>query len=73
MQDLNIRDLDDALLVELKRRAWHQGLPLEESLRRLLVASIVAACETEDEPHNLMPLRLGAHRRGLTQPFALHG
>jgi plasmid stability protein len=41
MGDLTIRDLDDALIVQLKRRAWYQGLPFEESLRRLLIASIV--------------------------------
>lgn len=41
MGDLTIRDLDHALIVQLKRRAWHQGLPFEESIRRLLIASIV--------------------------------
>ena len=46
MRDLIIRNLDESILVELKRRAWHQGLPLEVSLRRLLAASI----EDEGEP-----------------------
>jgi plasmid stability protein len=38
--------LEDAILVQLKRRAWEQGLPFEESLRRLLSA----AASSEDEP-----------------------
>ena len=42
MATLIIRDLDDALLVQLKKRAWHQGLPLEESLRRLMTESVSA-------------------------------
>ena len=40
MRNLLIRDLDEAALIELKRKAWHQGLPLEAFLRRLLIASI---------------------------------
>ena len=44
MAQITIRDLDDAILVRLKRRAWEQGLPLEESLRRVLLASL----ETDD-------------------------
>ena len=36
MGELIIRNLDDALLVQLKRRAWEQGLPLNEMLHRLL-------------------------------------
>ncbi len=40
MSDLIIRNLDENILVELKRRAWHQGVPLEVSLRLLLIASI---------------------------------
>jgi plasmid stability protein len=46
MRDLTIRNLDESILVELQRRAWRQGLPLEVSLRRLLIASI----EDEGEP-----------------------
>jgi len=40
MAQITIRDLDDAILVRLKRRAWEQGLPLEESLRRVILASL---------------------------------
>jgi plasmid stability protein len=40
MAQITIRDLDDAILVRLKRRAWEQGLPLEESLRRVIFASL---------------------------------
>lgn len=40
MAQITVHDLDDALLVRLKRRAWEQGLPLEESLRRLVLASL---------------------------------
>jgi hypothetical protein len=36
MGKLTIQNVDDALLVQLKRRAWEQGLPLNEMLRRLL-------------------------------------
>ena len=42
MAQVTIHDLDDALLVRLKRRAWEQGLPFEESLRRLILASLEA-------------------------------
>jgi plasmid stability protein len=42
MAQITIHDLDDAILVRLKRRAWEQGLPLEESLRRLVLASLEA-------------------------------
>ncbi|HXI99804.1 MAG TPA: hypothetical protein VNH44_01190 [Micropepsaceae bacterium] len=42
MGDLTIRDLDHAVIVQLKRRAWYQGLPFEESIRRLLIASIAS-------------------------------
>ena len=44
MGQLIIRDLDDTLLVQLKRKAWEQGLPLEKYLRHLLVTAV----ETED-------------------------
>jgi plasmid stability protein len=44
MGQLIIRDLDDTLLVQLKRKAWEQGLPLEKYLRRLLISAI----ETEE-------------------------
>jgi hypothetical protein len=63
MKDLIIRDLDDALLVALKRKAWHQGLPLEESLRRLLLASIAAESEAEEHDSFMPPPRLGAPKR----------
>ncbi len=68
MRDLIIRNLDDALLVELKRRAWHQGLPLEESLRLLLVASIEADNETEEQPAFTPP----RFRRGHAPRIPLH-
>jgi plasmid stability protein len=40
MGQLIIRDLDDTLLVQLKRKAWEQGLPLEKYMRRLLVTAM---------------------------------
>jgi hypothetical protein len=40
MGELIIRDLDDKLLVQLKQKAWEQGLPLHESLRRAIIASV---------------------------------
>jgi plasmid stability protein len=40
MTKITIRNLDDALLVRLKRKAWENGLPLEESLRRLIIAGL---------------------------------
>jgi hypothetical protein len=49
MAQITIHDLDDALLVRLKRRAWEQGLPLEGSLRRLILASLEADDEHPDE------------------------
>jgi plasmid stability protein len=48
MKNLIIRDLDDSLLFQLKKRAWQQGLSLEESLRRLVVASVANECEPPD-------------------------
>jgi plasmid stability protein len=42
MAEIIIRDFDDVLLVRLKRRAWEKGLPLEESLRRLILAGLEA-------------------------------
>ena len=42
MAQITISDLDDVLLVQLKRKAWEQGLPLEESLRRIILASLEA-------------------------------
>ena len=40
MADLTIHNLDDAMILQLKRRAWFQGLSLEESMRRTLTAII---------------------------------
>jgi plasmid stability protein len=37
MNEIMIRNLDDNLLRRLKQRAWQKGLPLEESLRLLLI------------------------------------
>ena len=69
MGQLTIRDVDHALLVQLKRKAWQEGLPLETFLRRLLIAAV----ENEDmdlpsEPYNArfaappgLPLRRMLH------------
>ena len=40
MAQLVIHDLDDALLVQLKRRAWEQGVPLQEFLHQLLDSGV---------------------------------
>ena len=40
MAQLIIHDLDDALLVQLKRRAWERGLPLQEFLHQLLESGV---------------------------------
>jgi len=53
MAQLIIRDLNDAILVRLKRRAWEQGLPLEESLRR----SILASLEADEQPDQFAAVR----------------
>ena len=73
MRDLTIRNLDEAILVELKRKAWHQGLPLEVFLRRLLIASI------DDESEPVEPALFLAHapasgagRRGSAPYGRLH-
>ena len=39
MEQLVIRNLDDTILKQVKRRAWECGLPLEEFVRRVIVAS----------------------------------
>ena len=46
MGELFIRNLNDAILVQLKRRAWQRGLPLEEYLRRLIISDV----RGQDEP-----------------------
>ena len=55
MAQITIRDLDDAILVRLKRRAWEQGLPLEESLRRVILASLEADEQPDQFPAVLNP------------------
>jgi len=55
MRDLIIRNLDEAIVVELKRKAWYQGLPLEVFLHRLLIASI------DDENESVEPGLFLAH------------
>lgn len=40
MNTLTIPNVDDAVLQRLKQRAWQCGLPLEESLRRLLAETV---------------------------------
>ena len=52
MGNLIIRDLDDALIVQLKRRAWYQGLPFEEAMRRLVIASV----EYENDEFERVPM-----------------
>ena len=37
MNQITIPNLDDRVVQRLKQMAWQEGLPLEESLRRLLV------------------------------------
>jgi plasmid stability protein len=49
MAQIIIRNLDDALLVRLKRKAWENGLPLEESLRRFIIAGLEAEERQSDE------------------------
>jgi plasmid stability protein len=39
MNQITIRNLDDAVVQRLKQLAWQEGVPLEESLRRLLVGA----------------------------------
>jgi plasmid stability protein len=46
MGQIIIRNLDDAVLAQLKKRASEQGLSLEESLRRQL-AEIARPSKTE--------------------------
>ena len=40
MAQLIIHELDDALLVQLKRRAWEKGVPLQEYLHQLLESGV---------------------------------
>jgi plasmid stability protein len=48
MTNLIIHNLDDALLFQLKKRAWQQGLPFEESLRRVLSGCIDSDTDVVD-------------------------
>ncbi len=43
MNDITIRDLDDAIIQKLKQHAWQKGLPLGEFLRRLMMDASWAA------------------------------
>ena len=69
MGQLMIRNIDDTLLVQLKRKAWQEGLPLETLVRRLLAASV----ETEefDSPYPPPPVRFAA-RTELASHFRFH-
>jgi plasmid stability protein len=42
MNQITIPNLDDRVVQRLKQMAWQEGLPLEESLRRLLVDAALA-------------------------------
>ena len=58
MAQITIGDLDDALLVRLKRRAWEKGIPLKESLRRLIRAGLEADDgQTDDMFAGMKPTR----------------
>jgi plasmid stability protein len=72
MRDLIIRNLDENLIVELKRRAWHQGVPLEVSLRRLLMASIEDESEPGERAFFLTQATPGGARLRGTAPYELH-
>lgn len=39
MNQITIRNIDDAVVSRLRQLAWQEGVPLEESLRRLLIES----------------------------------
>ena len=45
MADLEVHDLDDGVIDALKARARRRGIPLEEEVRRTLVASVDAQRE----------------------------
>jgi plasmid stability protein len=75
MAQITIHNLDDSLLVRLKRRAWEQGLPLEESLRRVVLASL-----DDDEGHaddlsamlKPSPFHLAEEMTGAVRRVAFH-
>ena len=52
MADLTIRNLDDTLIVQLKRKAWYLGLPFEEALRRIVIASL----ENDNDESERVPM-----------------
>jgi hypothetical protein len=68
MGDIIIRDLDDALIVQLKRQAWYQGLPFEEAMRRLVIASI----QNDREDIERVPMPRGPYFVAEREPVA-HG
>jgi plasmid stability protein len=74
MAQITIRDLDDSILVRLKRRAWEQGLPLEESLRRLILAGLETDEHPEDFPVVLNPSRsyLAGEMTGAVRRIIFH-
>ena len=47
MNEITIRNLDDNLLRRLKQWAWQRGLPLEDSLRLLLIEATRKAGRVE--------------------------
>lgn len=74
MTELIIRDLDDSIWVQLKRRAWEQGLPLHEAVRRLIIASIESDDSRDGTVILMSPSRLReAARAGrIDRRIALH-
>jgi hypothetical protein len=71
MGELFIGNLDDAILTQLKRRAWERGLPLEEYLRRLIISD--ARIDGEPAPSNIaLPPRPPHRDVDGPRPIVLH-
>ena len=71
MGELFIRNLDDAILTQLKRRAWERGLPLEEYLRRLIISDVRIDRESAQSNVALQP-RPPLRDVDVRRPFLLH-
>jgi len=66
MGELIIRELDEALLLELKRRAWERGLSPQELLRRILRAGL--EIDHNVAPRAFLKAKAYSHAAGRNEP-----
>ena len=68
MAALTIRNVDDALKTQLRIRAAHNGVSMEEEARRILRDALSRAGSTAPMGQRLLNRFAGLNADGLTQP-----